>query len=225
VRAYLDFNIIVGLGKGELSIDELRQIDTNITEYPFSASHIQEIDNITHTDHDKREHYINQHLHTVADTSKNLYFDQRLNNEVHLIHQPPSEVLKVIREVPFAKTAMQTFTNILSPNQKENVRKMLGININEINNYSPDEVVNQFNTILTNSNINCTFLDLIESGIKMNDQGNTFGLCERFAAVYETLDMLGYWKDRQTSTSNYARLWDSSHAFFAAHCNYFVSNA
>jgi hypothetical protein len=224
LKAYLDFNIIVAIKKGELSIDSLRKIDSNISEFPFSASHIQEIDNIFNADKDKRETYINQHLQTVAGISNNLYFYQNLKNEVQLINEPPSEVLKTIREVPFAKTAMQSFTNLVSADQKEELRKMLGINPNEINNYSPSEVVEQLNTVLTNSNLNCTFFDLIENGIKTNPQGHTFGLSERFAAVYEMLDLLGYWKDKQTSTSNYARLWDSNHAFFAAHCDYFISD-
>jgi hypothetical protein len=36
--------------------------------------------------------------------------------------------------------------------------------------------------------------------------------------------MFGYWKDKANEKSNYARLWDSSHAFFAAFCDYFISD-
>ena len=36
--------------------------------------------------------------------------------------------------------------------------------------------------------------------------GNSFGLPHRMVAVFELLNMLGYWKDKVTDTSNYARL-------------------
>lgn len=222
MKAYLDFNIIVSLRKGEITLDNLKQIDNNIRDFPFSASHIQEIDNISHTDLNTRDEYINQHLETIKTTSNNLYFYLKMNNEVQLINEPPSEVLKTIREVPFAKATMQSFVNLTNANQKEEVRNNLDIKINEVNNYSPKDVIDYFDAILEKSN--CTFLDLIENSIKLNVNGDTFGLSERFAVAYEMLDLFGYWKDKQTDTSNYARLWDSNHAFFAAHCNYFISN-
>jgi hypothetical protein len=85
MKAYLDFNVIVALNKGEISVDKLPRIDNTIMDFPFSASHIQELNNISHSDPDKRENYIHKHLQTVADISKNLYFYQTLNNEVQQI--------------------------------------------------------------------------------------------------------------------------------------------
>ncbi len=88
--------------------------------------------------------------------------------------------MKTTREVPFAKTAMQSFTNLRFKDQKEDVRKMLGIKISEINNYLPSDVVSQLNTVLTSSNLNHTFFDLIENGVKLNPQGHTFGYTKLF---------------------------------------------
>jgi hypothetical protein len=222
VRAYLDFNIIVAIRKGEFTIDKILQIDQGITDFPFSASHIQEIDNISHPDTSKRNAYIDLHLETISSITKNLYLYQKLNNDVVLINESPAEVLKTIREVPFAKPAMQSFVNMVTAEQKSEIRRMLGINSQELNNYSPKEVVDQLNTVLTGTG--SSFLGLIETAIKMNSQGHTFGLSERFAAIYETLDLFGYWKDKKTNTSNYARAWDSNHAFFATSCKYFISD-
>lgn len=42
--------------------------------------------------------------------------------------------------------------------------------------------------------------------------------------IFELLDLLGYWKDKETERSNQARLWDSQHAYFASYCDYFISN-
>jgi hypothetical protein len=224
VRAYLDFNIIVSLQKGKITLDELRKIDNNITDFPFSASHIQEVDNISHSDNETRDNYIDLHLQTIASISKNLYLYQKISNEVLLLNETPTEILNTIREVPFAKQAMQSFVNFVTPDQKSEFRKLLGINSQELNNYSPKDVVNQLNTVMTTLGTDNTFLGIIENAIQINLQGHTFGLSERFAAIYGILDLFGYWKDKQTNTSDYARLWDSNHAFFASHCNYFISD-
>ena len=50
------------------------------------------------------------------------------------------------------------------------------------------------------------------------------GLMNRIAGVFELLDMLGYWKDKEKENSNYARLWDAQHTFFASYCDYFVTD-
>jgi hypothetical protein len=77
---------------------------------------------------------------------------------------------------------------------------------------------------LTNWGTQENLIELIEKSISFNPDGMNFGLHNRIAGVMELLDMLGYWKDRETETSNYARLWDSNHTFFASHCDFFVSD-
>lgn len=67
-------------------------------------------------------------------------------------------------------------------------------------------------------------LNLIEKGISYHPDGATFGRTNRIAAIFEVLDMLGFWKDKATSKSNYARLWDSSHTFYASYCHYFITD-
>jgi len=52
--------------------------------------------------------------------------------------------------------------------------------------------------------------------------GNT--LRERICTLFNRLDDVGFWKDKKTKKSNLARLYDSSHAYFASSCVYFVSN-
>lgn len=55
-------------------------------------------------------------------------------------------------------------------------------------------------------------------------QDGTYGIANKMAGIYELLDFMGYWKDRETPTSNYARLWDASYAYYASFCDYFISD-
>ena len=113
--------------------------------------------------------------------------------------------------------------NLVSEEQKEAFRNFLNIDMVKINNYSPEEVINHINS---KSDLigGFTFLGLIENAIKLHPQGKEFGLNNRIGGVFELLDMIGYWKDKYNEKSNYARLWDSSHAFYSSNCNYFISN-
>lgn len=224
MRAYLDFNIVVSIHRKEILLADIALIDPEIVDFPFSASHIQEIDNITHQDTFTREEFINSHLETMSQISGGLYLYQQLDNEVLLLNESPFEVYKTINDVPFAKSAMKAFTEVVTKEGKQDTRNAIGISTKELNNSRPDEVIQQLNSVLPTIGFQGTFSDLIEKGIEFHAQGHTFGLSERFAATYELLDLFGYWKDKETQTSNFARLWDSNHAFFAAHCNYFISD-
>ena len=77
MRAYLDYNIFTSIEDGQFTIDKIYEIDNDITELPFSASHIQEADNIEAIS-EKREFYIKQRLQTIKDISKCLYLYRSL---------------------------------------------------------------------------------------------------------------------------------------------------
>ena len=69
-----------------------------------------------------------------------------------------------------------------------------------------------------------SFVEIIEKAVEMHPDGKSFGIHNRFAGVFELLDMIGYWKDKYNSKSNYARLWDSNHAYYSSFCDYFISD-
>ncbi|NCP61457.1 MAG: hypothetical protein GW839_14315 [Flavobacteriales bacterium] len=69
-----------------------------------------------------------------------------------------------------------------------------------------------------------SLVGMIEKAVELHPQGKEMGLHNRFAGIFEMLDMVGYWKDRFNEKSNYARLWDSSHSHFSSYCDYFICN-
>jgi len=224
--AYLDYNIITSLDQNEFTLEKIHDnVNGNIDRYPFSAAHIQEVDNITSNDDVQRNSFIKLKLDTIEEISKGLYLYQELpSNKVFFQNERPAKVLETIREVPFAKTAMQSFANLIPAAQKKQIRETMGINMIEINNYSSDIVIEHLNTKLSNWGTNDSFLGLLDKAIECHPDGKSFGMHNKIAGVFELLDFLGYWKDKDTTTSNYARLWDSNHTHFATYCDYFISD-
>jgi UDP-N-acetyl-D-mannosaminuronate dehydrogenase len=225
MRIYPDTNIFVYLEDESLTISNLEEIiGSKIQSIFYSASHIQEALEIKGDNEQHRIDRINKRLETIEKITQGNYINENIKNEVFKLRESPFEVIKTITDVSFAQDAMKGLANLISEEQKIETRKLLNIDPKRINNYKPEEVVEHLNKKLTDTGQNYKFLDMIEIGISHHPDGKTFGVSNRIAAIFELLDMLGYWKDKYNNKSNYARLWDSSHAFYASHFNYFITD-
>lgn len=224
--AYFDYNIFTSIAEGDFGIYKISEkVDQNITSIPFSAAHIQEVDNIIVINSNQRQLEIRKRCNIIRQITNGLYiYHDFRSNKVYFLKENPLTVLETIRQIPYAKPAMQSFVNLITSEQKSQLRTALGIKSIEINNYQPDEVVDHLNSRLNMLGFNETFLGLIEKAVEIHPDGKSFGLDNRIAGLFELLDMLGYWKDKATKTSNYARLWDSNHTYFASFCDYFISD-
>ena len=223
--AYLDNNIFVDIEQNSLSINNLLQnIDQNITDFFYSSAHLHEANEITAETNSALKNRLENRFKTISIVTKNNYLFQELKtNKVHKLKEIPQVVFNTINDIPFAKNMMKGFMNIVSETQKTEFRKQLNIDPIRINNYSPEEVIEQINS---KSDLMGGFslLGMIEKAIELHPQGKEMGLHNRFAGIFEMLDMLGYWKDKYNEKSNYARLWDSSHGYFSSYCDYFICN-
>lgn len=223
--AYLDNNIFIDLENSDISIsDILRNVDNNITEFFYSASHLQEANEMTAETINKRKERLNKRFRTISEITNNNYlFHELPSNKVYKLIEKPSIVFDTINDVPFAQNIMKGMMNIVNEEQKEIFRKQLNIDSKRINNYNPSEVIEHINT---KSELlgGLSLIGLIEKAVELHPQGKEFGLHNRIAGIFELLDMIGYWKDKYNEKSNYARLWDSSHTYFSSFCDYFISN-
>jgi hypothetical protein len=225
MRAYLDNNILVYIENGILDFENLKQIiDSRIERIFYSSAHLQEADEIQGTTERERNERIEKRLQTIERITSGNYLYQDLEKNVFLQIEKRRKVLETIREVPFANGAMKALANMITEDQRELSRKSLGLETSRLNNYLPSEVIEHLNKKLTTWGQGHSFMEVLEMGISYHPQGQSFGLSNRIAGVFELLDLLGYWKDKATGKSNYARLWDSNHTFFAAHCDYFISD-
>lgn len=223
--AYLDNNIIIDIESGFYSLsDILQDIEKNISKFFYSASHLQEANEITADTLIERTERLSERFKTISSVTNNNYLYLELpSNNVYMLIEKPSVVFETINDVPFAQNAIKGMINLISEDQKVSFRNQLNIVLKKINNYSPKEVIKHINT---KSDLlgGFSFLGLIEKAIELNPQGKEFGLHNRIAGIFELLDMFGYWKDKYNEKSNYARLWDSSHTYFSSFCDYFISN-
>lgn len=225
MKVYLDNNIFIYLENETLTIEDIENLIGNkIDKIFFSASHIQETLEIKGEDIIQIQERINKRLNTIEKFTNNNYINKNLNNEVFEFTESPFEVIKTVTEVSFAQNAMKNLANFISEEQKIETRRLLNINPEEINNYTPQEVIAHLSQKLTSNNQEYNFLDMVELCISYHPDGNKFDISHRVGATFELLDMLGYWKDKYNDKSNYARLWDSSHCYYASYCDYFISN-
>ncbi len=225
-RVYLDSNVLVSIEQQEFSIQKIyHNICSDITIFPFSSAHIQETDNITDESPIIRQRRIDERFSLINEICKNNYLDQDISSKTIMLKEAePAEILENIRQVPFAKPAIQNLVNQFPEETKANLRIQVGIDPIRINNYSTTEIIEHFTQKLNIAGFDGSILDLIELGVSHHPDGKSFGLYHRITGVFELLDMFGYWKDRYTERSNVARFWDSSHAYFASFCDYFVSD-
>lgn len=223
--AYLDNNIIVDIENNLSSIEDLLEnIDEEINVFFYSVAHIQEANEIIAETNEILKDRLKKRFETISLITNNnyLYHDLTAKNVFKLIENPDI-VYETINKNNLAKYAMKSLTNLVSEEQKDLFRTELGIHSSRINNYSPEEVITQINA---KSELfgGYTLINLIEKAIELNPQGKEMGLNNRFAGIFEILDLVGYWKDKYNEKSNYARLWDSNHCYYSAYCDYFISN-
>lgn len=225
MTAYLDNNIFVDIEQYLISTDNLiKNIDTKLDKFYFSASHIQEANEITGETNEIIVKRLSKRFETISKvTDDNYLYIELGSNNLHKLKEKPWTVYETINQFSIGKQAMKSMVNTVDEEQKDSFRKELNIDLMRINNYSPSEVIEQINS---KSDLmgGFTLVGLIEKAIELHPQGKEFGLHNRIGGIFELLDMIGYWKDKFNEKSNYARLWDSSHTYFASHCDYFISN-
>ena len=225
MTVYLDNNIFIYLENSTLTISDLKdRISPNLTDFFYSSAHIQETEEIKGKTELIRKERIDRRLKTIETITDSKYLYHNLDDgKVYLLNEKPENVLDTIRDVPFANAMMKGLINMIGESEREKFRLQLGLDSKRLNNYDSKEVVEHLNTRL-NEWGNMTLIEMIEKGVELHPQGKDFGLNNRFAGIFELLDMLGYWTDKYNEKSNYARLWDSNHAYFASFCDFFISD-
>lgn len=213
MRVYLDNNIIISIEKNEIDLEDLRDKFGSNTEFVYSYIHIQELleSGI------RFDEFKDNRLNTIRKITKNKYLvpnPQKLESEFLLLTLDPELVLRDVKALQLVNREMKNLAKDID-NNREKLVKALEIDIIRLNNYSVNEVIEHINKALVNN----IYLDL---RTLINCMGVL--LHEQICSIFNVLDIVGFWKDKKTEKSNMARAYDSSHAYFASGCNFFVSN-
>jgi len=226
MTAYFDNNVLVYLEEEYFSLEEIiNKVNPAIEKVYYSSAHVFEANQLTDNQEFDRVERIEKRLLLIDKiTNGNYIYLEKPGNKVYFLTHPAREVFETINEVPFGDSAMKSLLNIISHEQKAQIREILGLESSKLNNYSPKEVVEHLNKNLNQWSSGLSMIGLLETGLKYHPDYKTFGLDNKIAGLFEILDILGYWTDKPTEKSNYARSMDASHTFYASHCDYFVSN-
>jgi len=205
---YPDNNIFVYLENNQIDINSLHNYFDNKCEFVYSYPHIQEL-----LEKNKDfEELKKQRLKSISNITENSYLSTNADN-IQISKNTPDSVLSIIQQIPWLFNAFRDAAKNFSIDRDTLINK-LGIDIKRLNNFSESEVIGHIDLLLREK-ILIGFNDFIESsGEDLHAKINT---------IFNFLDLIGYWKDKQSKRSNLARMYDASHAFFASKCNYFLT--
>jgi hypothetical protein len=224
MNVYLDNNILIDIEQNNISKETIiNNIDVNINRFFYSSAHLQEAHEIKGSPQEIKNR-LGKRFETISQVTNNNYLYHELKTQiVHKQIEKPSIVYQTITDIEFGQSAMKSMVNNVSEEQKVIFRNQLNLDITKLNNYNPAEVIEQINE-KKDAFGGFSLLGLIDHAIAQFPNNQDFGLHNKFAGVFEVLDLVGYWKDKYNEKSNYARLWDSNHAYYASFCDYFISD-
>tara|TARA_R110000850_G_scaffold254614_1_gene380194 strand:- start:80408 stop:81244 length:837 start_codon:yes stop_codon:yes gene_type:complete len=223
--AYIDNNIVVDIEQEYLSRENLlKNVDTGITDFFYSSAHLQEANEMTAKTEEELNIRLKKRFTAISSITYDNYIETKLDShDVYLIKKKPSEIYEKIDFSLIGVSAMKGFMSIISEIQKQHFRSQIGIDPKRINNYNPKEIIDHINS---KSDLmgGYSFIGFIDKALELHPLGAEMGRRNVFTAMFEFLDLVGYWKDGFTDKSNYARLWDSNHAYYSSQCDYFISD-
>ena len=231
---YLDWNVIISMADGHFAefraaLEEANDKDNILVL--FSATHVQEADNITDQER-APEGLSGRRLRFLSELTRNTYlYNAGDQNSPSIRRQGPEDVRKILKEVPFAKELMHDIVNIFDLDQMKKNRDQLQLNPNELNNIKPPGVIAQLDQIVYRKLSALSpqlppgfgVQQLLEMALKFYPNSSTLGIESKMAAVFSALNSLGFWPDNPKKTSSEAAFYDSMHAANAALCYYFVT--
>jgi len=213
MRVYLDNNIIVSIENQEFDITDLKNHFGINTEFVYSYIHIQELLEAKNRLEELKEN----RLETIRRITKNKHiYPDTLNTKCpfFIIEEDPIHVLQKVQAMSIITDELSQLVKNIDRNREKFIQA-LSIDITRINNYSEEEVIETINKAMLN-NISLDLKALIDPmGLFLHEQ-----IC----SIFNILDLIGFWKDKKTERSNMARMYDASHAYFAAGCDIFLSN-
>lgn len=222
---YLDYNVIVALQDNDYSVEHIKRlVGTSNVVFPFSASHIEEVKNIKDNKDSLRLKAIGARLEFIDGLTKRQYLE-RIEFDLPYKKRSVSAftVFDTLNEVCGSELAYKALNNIVTEEQKADYRTRLNLDARILNNVKPLEIVNHLDTKFLSQAHEMTFMEMIKHARSFHPSSYKWGIETDIASVFAFLDVIGYWKDRYSDTSNVARFWDSSHCAFASFCDVLVS--
>ena len=223
---YLDNNILVSIENGDFSLqDIISLLSAKKPRFYYSSAHIFEVEHFKGNATISAEILRSNRFGAIRTIFANnyLYINDK-DRAITYIKEDPQVVYDTITLSSIGIPAMKNLVNLVSKEKKEAIRNQFGIESLILNNLETDAALDYLQQKMQVAGTHKLLTDMIEHAVTLHPGNGSFGLYNRFAAIFEMLDLFGYWRDKETDHSNYARLWDAFHSFFASYCDYFISD-
>lgn len=223
MKAYLDNNILIDIEEGNLTKEDLvKKVQPEIKTFFYSFLHLFEADEITGTK-TEREDRLQSRFKVITEITENNYLHYDLEN--HTMHEENYEPEPLFRNVEKTDTKyiVKNIANSISKEERATVKEAFAVNPIHLNNFTPEEVLSELNKKKEMFK-GRAITEIIKDEKEKSYPGKEFKLYEDILATIEILDLIGYWKDKYSIKSNYARTLDGMHIFFSTYCDYFISD-
>ena len=221
---YPDNNIIVAIEKGKITLDDIKTIvGSNDFIMPYSAAHIYEADTMTAYDSYTKEYLLEKRFTILDELSGGKYMFTRADKKILLIDKKAQDAYNGIKDFPDKTMISNGFQENMCNDNRKLYRKVMGLEHNVINSLSIESIIPHLNKQLKSVDTS-SFTELVEKGMVAMSGLGTISTYDKIAIHFGLLDIMGFYRDAETDKSDFARMWDSFHASYAAETQLFLSN-
>lgn len=223
MNAYFDNNIYAYIEEGIISLDRIQEkIGVNFDVIYYSSAHVQEALERTAETLELRKERISNRLQIIQQISQNNYLNEDVDHVLRKSIETPFDVLERITEVSYTQISMKNLVNIVGEEERQKSRNSLSLDPLYLNNFDASNIIAEIDKKLKLVGHDFTFHKFIDLSIEQSK--GLYNSYNKTVIAFELLDLFGFYKDKFTEKSNYARLWDAIHTYYASYCDYFITN-
>ena len=243
LKAYLDNNIIARIEDNTFTVQDIyKMLGTDKVEFFYSDDHIREAHPLRYTTNDKQlglKRVLNR-LREISRITNNRMLGFDRSGNVIAVYALPFRRYASINDFATEEQVRNGFEDNgpdspykgMPFEMRKLYRKIFDFEPQELNNVPVDQIIDVLDKIFIERQNKAGEEYKKKWGTSLKDMeqeyfkqlGGNPSMYDKIAAIFLLLDLCGYQKDKETERSDFARMYDSSHATMAVHCDYFISN-
>jgi|SRR5882724_608103 len=223
---YPDNNILVSLEKRTITIDCIKKLlrQDQLIFY-YSAAHIMEADTMSAYDRFTKEELIVNRMRIIDELTDGNFIRMNTNKQIFIENRYGLDAYSMVKDFPSVDQIKKGFQENMTFEQRRMFREVLKIDASRLSSLPPKEAIQYLDERYRTAGIDTTFSGTIELSLgMMKSTGRPISLYDKIAVSFGLLDTVGYFRDKETNKSDFARMWDSSHATYAANFDVFLTN-
>lgn len=207
MRVYLDNNVLISIEERVYGLKDFLSVPS--AEYYYSNAHISELMNGI----DKSIPGLKKtRLSTINAVCGNKYLFQDTTFTIRLARCTPEQAYDNVSQFGFMRGSINDLARSFTPN-RAGILEELQWDAKEVGNYAPEVIFDVIDKKYRASKYHYG----IEEYLLLSE---AYTESTVYSSLFNLLDMVGYRKDK----NNVARLYDSSHAYYARKCDVLVSD-